>query len=294
MITKFNKIHLLHFAQAFLMAVLTAIPLSFFVFDSFSDFIHHVNEKTILFLSYIVYIFIIFIVFIKLTYWIRQRRFHRLNVFKRLQYDFLQKQLDSHFTFNVLNSVSAAILNDNKHEAYHQLTIFAKVLRYTYNNKTKLFHQLDNEIELLNNYLILEKHRFKEKFEYELNIDPGVDLLTEIPKQMIQIHVDNAIKHGLMPLKSGGMVKVEINKEEDDYLHISVEDNGIGRQKANQLNLQMRKNHSIKTMKNLITYFNSLKTEGEISMRIYDLYTNGKASGTKVAINLPSGLRFRH
>lgn len=294
MITKFNKIHLLHFAQAFIMAVLTAIPVSFFVFDSFSDFISNVNEKTILFLSYIVYTFIIFIIFIKLTYWLRQRRFHRLNVFKRLQYDFLQKQLDSHFTFNVLNSVSAAILNDNKHEAYHQLTIFAKVLRYTYNNKTKLFHQLDNEIELLNNYLKLEKHRFKEKFDYELNIDPGVDLLTEIPKQMIQIHVDNAIKHGLMPLKSGGMVKVEIKKEEDDYLHISVEDNGIGRKKADQLNLQMRKNHSIKTMKNLINYFNDLKTEGEIAMRIYDLYTNGKASGTKVSISLPSGLRFRH
>jgi sensor histidine kinase YesM len=110
---------------------------------------------------------------------------------------------------------------------------------------------------------------------------------------MIQIHVDNAIKHGLMPLKSGGMVKVEITKAQDDYLHISVEDNGIGRKKADQLNLQMRKNHSIKTMKNLINYFNSLKTEGEISMRIYDLYTNGKASGTKVAISLPSGLRFR-
>ncbi len=294
MITKFNKIHLLHFAQAFLMAVLTAIPVSFFVFDSFSDFISNVNEKTILFLSYIVYTFIIFIIFIKLTYWLRQQRFHKLNVFKRLQYDFLQKQLDSHFTFNVLNSVSAAILNDNKHEAYHQLTIFAKVLRYTYNNKTKLFHQLDNEIELLNNYLKLEKHRFKEKFDYELNIDPGVDLLTEIPKQMIQIHVDNAIKHGLMPLKSGGMVKVEIKKEEDDYLHISVEDNGIGRKKADQLNLQMRKNYSIKTMKNLINYFNDLKTEGEISMRIYDLYTNGKASGTKVSITLPSGLRFRY
>lgn len=276
------------------MALLTVTPVAFFLFSSFSEFLSNENDQTILFLSYFVYAFIIFILFIKITYWLRQRKFHKLNVFNRLQYDFLQKQLDSHFTFNVLNSVSAAILNDNKQEAYHQLTIFAKVLRYTYSNKNKLFHQLDNEIELLNNYLQLEKHRFKEKFDYKVEVAPDVDLLTEVPKQLIQIHVDNAIKHGLMPLKTGGLVQVTILKDRKGVLHITVEDNGIGRARAEEIGLQMRKNYSIKTMRNLINYFNGLRNEEQITMRIYDLYTNGKASGTKVSITLPSGLRFRH
>lgn len=292
MITNFNKIHLVHIGQAFLLSALVLTPVAIFMFESFSEFFTNHQNKTVLLLSYALYTLIISIIFIKITHAARKKKSHQLEVINKLQSEFLQKQLDPHFTFNVLNSVSAAILNDNKHEAYHQLTVFAKVLRYTYDNKTKLFHQLDNEIDLLNNYLQLEKHRFKEKFDYEVNVDSEIDLITHIPKQIIQIHVDNAIKHGLMPLKSGGLVKVDIQKVDEENVGITVTDNGIGREKAESQNMHMRKSHSIKIMKDLINYFNNLKSEERISMKIYDLYKNGKPAGTKVTIVIPMGLRI--
>lgn len=276
--------------QAVGIALLIILPALPFSFDSLSALRQNADGKTILMLSYFVYILMVSFVFIKISYLLRKRRFHKLNLYNRLQFDFLQKQLDSHFTFNVLNSVSASILNDNKHEAYHQLTVFAKVLRYTYDNKTQLFHQLDNELELLNNYLQLEKYRFKEKFDYNIKVGHNVDTMTHIPKQSIQIHVDNAIKHGLMPMKTGGLLNISIVKE-NGTLVIKVEDNGIGREKAKTLNTQLRKNHSIKTIQNLITYFNEMKKKEVINMKIYDLYTNGEPSGTRVVMQLPSGLR---
>ncbi|MGM0565583.1 MAG: histidine kinase [Bacteroidota bacterium] len=290
MITRYNKTHLVHLAQALGVSVMIIIPLLLFSFDSFDEFISNKNDKAILILSYFFYVFLLSFVFIKISFLIRKRRFHKLNVYNRLQFDFLQKQLDSHFTFNVLNSVAAAILKTDRQEAYEQLTIFAKVLRYTYDNKTRLFHQLDNELELLRNYLQLEKYRFKEKFDYEINVGANVETMTHIPKQFIQIHVDNAIKHGLMPLKTGGLLKIDIHKENEELI-IIVEDNGIGREKAKDNNTLLSRNHSIKTMRNLIAYFNNLKGSEVISLKIFDLYKNGQPSGTRVAMRLPSGLR---
>lgn len=290
MITRYNKTHLIHLAQALGVSVMIIIPLLLFTFDSFHEIISNEDDKAIQILSYFFYVFLFSFAFIKISYLIRKRRFHKLNVYNRLQFDFLQKQLDSHFTFNVLNSVAAAILKTNRQEAYEQLTVFAKVLRYTYDNKTRLFHQLDNELELLRNYLQLEKYRFKEKFDYKINVGANVETMTHIPKQFIQIHVDNAIKHGLMPLKTGGLLNIDIQKENEELV-IMVEDNGIGREKAKDNNTFLSRNHSIKTMRNLIAYFNNLKGSEVISLKIYDLYKNGQASGTRVAMRLPSGLR---
>ncbi|MDZ7774348.1 MAG: histidine kinase [Bacteroidales bacterium] len=261
MITKYNKTYLLHLGQAAGIAIMIILPVLLFSFESFSELLQNKDGKSILLLSYFFYILMISFVFIKISFLLRKRRFHQLNIYNRLQFDFLQKQLDSHFTFNVLNTVSASILNDNKHEAYRQLTIFAKVLRYTYDNKTQLFHQLDNELELLNNYLQLEKYRFKEKFEYHINVGHEVDLMTHIPKQSIQIHVDNAIKHGLMPLKTGGLLNISIVKEEETIV-ITIEDNGVGREKAKTLNTYLTKSHSVTTIQNLINYFNGVKEGG--------------------------------
>ncbi len=290
MITRYNKTYFIHLTQAFGVSVMIIIPLLIHTFDSFHDLFTSKDGKTILLLSYFFYIFLLSFVFIKISFLIRKQRFHKLNVYNRLQFDFLQKQLDSHFTFNVLNSVAAAILKANKQEAYEQLTIFARVLRYTYNNKTRLFHQLDNELELLRNYLQLEKYRFKEKFDYMINVGDNVETMTQIPKQFIQVHVDNAIKHGLMPLKTGGLLKIDIHKENEELI-IIVEDNGIGREKAKDNNTFLSRNHSIKTMRNLIAYFNNLKGSEVISLKIFDLYKNGQPSGTRVAMRLPSGLR---
>lgn len=291
MITKYNKLQYNHLILAILISIVIVLPIAIFSVDSIESLKQNTNDSTILLLSYFVYTFTITFVFMRVSHLNNKNRHLKMSKFKILQFDFLQKQLDSHFTFNVLNSVSASILADKKQDAYHLLTVFSKVLRYTYDNKSRLFHQLDNEMELVENYLKLEKYRFKDKFDYYIQVKGNVDMMTHIPKQSIQIHVDNAVKHGLMPLTTGGVLNITI-EEEKDMLHITVEDNGIGRSKSNSFNMGIRKDNSIHTMVRMIDYFNDLFPEKKINIKVFDLFKNGKPSGTRVVSNIPNGLQI--
>ena len=239
-------------------------------------------------LAYAAYVFVVLIVAKIILHFLNERKFMKRNDQLRLQFRFIQKQLDTHFTFNVLNSISASILNNNRLEAHKQLTVFSKVLRYIFDDKISLLHQLDKEISLIENYLILEDQRFKNKFDYDIHVDAHINRLTMVPKQIIQIFVDNAIRHGLMPLKSGGYLKINISHEGDD-IFISIEDNGVGRAKAARTNTLEKKGYSIDIMYQAIDFLNSLQTDDKIDLQIFDLYKNGKASGTRTEIRLPSG-----
>ena len=173
-------------------------------------------------------------------------------------------------------------------EAHKQLSVFSKVLRYVFDNKKSLLHQLDREIELTENYLILEKYRFKEKFDYKINIEGQVNGLTRVPKQIIQLFVDNAIRHGLMPIDKGGFLLVNINNE-DEYVHISIEDNGVGRVRASRENTLETRGYSIKLVFQLINFLNKIDRKNQLKLKIFDLYKNGDSSGTRIEIWIPSG-----
>lgn len=172
-------------------------------------------------------------------------------------------------------------------EANKQLTIFSKVLRYIFDDKKSLLHKLYKEIELTENYVILEKIRFKNKFEYTINTEGNINGLTQVPKQIIQIFVDNAIRHGIMPLDRIGHLKVNISNE-DEYIHITIEDNGVGREKASKINTLAKKGHSIKLIQQIIRFLNDFDRKNQLHLKIFDLYKNGGAAGTRVEIWVPS------
>jgi sensor histidine kinase YesM len=73
--------------------------------------------------------------------------------------------------------------------------------------------------------------RFKNKFEYSINVDPGIDKGVKVPKMILHIHTENAIKHGLINRETEGRLMISIVKD-DDKLVITIEDNGIGRLKS--------------------------------------------------------------
>ncbi len=84
----------------------------------------------------------------------------------------------------------------------------------------------------LNLYLELEMIRFKDKFEYRINVDEEIDtLLYKVPTMLIQPYVENSICHGLMPGENKGFVRIDL-KLEKEYILCTIEDNGIGREAA--------------------------------------------------------------
>ncbi|MFW5758432.1 MAG: histidine kinase, partial [Bacteroidota bacterium] len=162
---------------------------------------------------------------------VKQQKFKKLQVEKRiaeLKLGALKSQIDPHFVFNVMNSLGSSIFKGNSMEAYATLTRFAHLVRQAIENNESSFSTIEFEIDFVKSYLDLQKQRFKNVFDYTISIDNKVDTRTFVPRLLIQNLVENAVKHGVAPLKENGRVEISINKLPDSTLLV-VEDNGIGR-----------------------------------------------------------------
>ena len=161
-----------------------------------------------------------------------------------------------------------------------QIIIFSKLLRTLINAVEKIDITLNEELEFVNRYLLLEKFRFKEDFEFEINIESGVNQDLLIPRMIIQLLVENAMKHGLRHKKGFKKVLIDIKKQANNKTVIVVEDNGIGRKAA------ARKEHGLgkgtQLLNNLIKLNKRVKGT-DIEVKYEDLYDkNNMALGTRV------------
>jgi sensor histidine kinase YesM len=149
---------------------------------------------------------------------------------------------------------------------------------------------LKEELEFVKNYLDLEKFRFENKFDYIIDIGDSINLEVNIPKMIIQTFVENAVKHGLVPKPGKGILTVRI-REENDYLYITIDDNGIGRHEALKINAGST-GKGIEIMNEFITLSNSYN-EQKISFEIHDIPGDMKSvAGTHVSIKLPVNFTY--
>ena len=142
---------------------------------------------------------------------------------------FLRSQIQPHFLYNALNSIAALCVEDPRQA--EKLTLdLSQYFRIGLNFKQMdTFTTLENEIELTQAYLNIEKVRFGDRLAVEYDIDADPNRL--IPPLILQPLVENAIKHGLMSSVRGGIVKISI-RETDEKLRFAVEDNGCGMSEA--------------------------------------------------------------
>ncbi|KJS19104.1 MAG: hypothetical protein VR72_20470 [Clostridiaceae bacterium BRH_c20a] len=141
------------------------------------------------------------------------------------QIGFLQAQIKPHFLYNALNSIMGLCI-DQPEKAYNLLGEFSNYLRGKFGLKSMDSPiSLGKEIDFIKSYMSIEKARFGDKLEFELNIEAGQNLL--IPPLILQPLVENAVKHGIYPKPDGGKVVISAKTEEKETI-ISVEDNGIG------------------------------------------------------------------
>ncbi len=164
-----------------------------------------------------------------------QRRLKRLQKEAQTQQEInelkraaLQAQMNPHFVFNCLNSIQQFIAIGDKKNALHYLSRFAQLIRKTLQVSTKSRIPLEDEVNMLRNYLELEKARFGNKFEYSIEVEPQIDgFEMEIPPLLIQPYVENAIIHGIARIDKPGQIDISFVLQEKD-LKVTVSDNGIG------------------------------------------------------------------
>jgi len=194
--------------------------------------------------------------------------------------------------FNALNSIQQMILANEEMVATRYLSRFSKLLRTILIHSDKETVTLKEELEILNLYIELEAVRFKDSFQYSIECDDTIDEdEIKIPTLLIQPFVENAIWHGLMHKEGERRLNIHFS-EKENYLHCSIEDNGIGRKEssdAKKANGQ-EKGHISKGIKVSLERLKTLRNKdgNEGSLNIIDLYNeNGKASGTRIEINFP-------
>ncbi len=199
----------------------------------------------------------------------------------------LRTQMNPHFIFNALNSVNSFIAQNDERAANRYLTDFSTLMRSVLENSEEDFISLEKEVELLELYLKLEHSRFKDKFDYELNVDDAIELNQfQIPPMLLQPYVENAVWHGLRYKKEKGFLKVQLFKKDTETLQIEISDNGIGRKKSAALKTDYQKKKKSKGMQNIkqrITILNEMYKD-KVDVFIEDMYDD--ETGTKVILTL--------
>jgi len=200
----------------------------------------------------------------------------------------LRSQMNPHFIFNALNSVNNYIAKKDELSANRYLSDFAFLMRSVMENSKHDFIPLTDEIKIIELYIKLEHERFKEKFDYTFTVDE--DINTEsflIPPMLIQPYIENAVWHGLRYKEEKGKLEVEL-KQLENYLEITIQDNGIGRKKSQELktkNQQQNNSTGLKNIENRLRIINEVHHLG-IKVEVEDLNTETE-SGTKIKITVP-------
>jgi hypothetical protein len=240
----------------------------------------------------VIFLFMVFI-------YLRQNRLKAEQDKIVLQQRLFRSQMNPHFLYNSLASIQNFIITEDPDSASVYLSRFASLVRSILDSSNEEFIPLEQELELIENYLALQKVRYDEKFDYAVEIDEGIDPeILEVPPMLTQPFIENAILHGIKPKKGKGRVIVRLRRLNDWTIRqradivFEVEDDGIGRAKSQEISQEQRNRHkSLATSitRQRIAALNK-KHRTNISMEIIDL-TNapGQASGTLVRFRIPMG-----
>jgi len=135
----------------------------------------------------------------------------------------LKSQINPHFIFNSLNNIKSLIVEDPE-KSREMITHLSGLLRYSieFNNQEKV--KLGDELEIVKNYLKLESIQLEDRLQYKLEIDPAT-LEHQVPPMVVQLLVENAIKHGISGLTKGGEIRIN-SKLEGNSLIVEVKNTG--------------------------------------------------------------------
>jgi signal transduction histidine kinase len=221
---------------------------------------------------------------------VRQYRLKERQNSLILQQKLFRSQMNPHFIFNSLSGIHHFILHEQPSKATSYLSRFSKLIRSILRSSVEEYISLEDEKTTIENYLELQKIRFPDKFDFTVEMDEKLDPgNTSIPCMITQPFVENALEHGIKDKSAPGLISVRFIRK-NGMICIEVEDNGIGRVKAQELSLKRDKNHqSLSTSiirERIRTLNKTLKKK--ITLNIADLVNDrGEPSGTKVTLEVP-------
>lgn len=147
------------------------------------------------------------------------------NERRKSELDVLQSQINPHFLYNTLDSITWMIEGEKNEEAAFMITQLAKLFRISL-SKGHTIISIRDELQHAQSYMNIQKIRYKNKFEVVFDIDPEI-LDHCVVKLVLQPILENAINYGIREMDGCGIIKI-CGKKADDRIILSVSDNGMG------------------------------------------------------------------
>lgn len=238
--------------------------------------------------------------FLFFKYRIKQLRKKQLNELKQLQLEndlrfsqetALKAQMNPHFLFNVLNSIKGYIYENDKKNATLYLSSFSDLVRKILIHSSSPDITLKEEIDILKLYIELEAMLIQNDFKYTITTDKQLNLSNiKIPALLIQPYIENAFKHGLRHKPGQKELQIDFRLNvENNYLTITISDNGIGRNASAQLKSSSKNAHqsfATDATSKRIALLNSNKKD-IINVQLIDRFDNeNNPTGTSVVLTI--------
>jgi tetratricopeptide (TPR) repeat protein len=206
-----------------------------------------------------------------------------LNEVTILRLQNLSNRLSPHLLFNVLNSLTVdhSSLENNR----LRISRITSLLRLSLENAEKIAIPLSSELKMIWAYVDLQRDKIPQPFFFDVTIHESVDAEQLIPAMLIQIPVENAIKHGLMPIEGDKRLTIEIYSD-GKSTNITIADNGTGRSKAQKRTTGT--GTGLKVLFQTIHLLNQ-KNNHPITIQI----TDSEPTGTAVNIKIPANYNFQ-
>ena len=212
---------------------------------------------------------------------IRHNKLQNKQSESELNQKLLRSQMNPHFIFNALGTIQNYIYNNKTDDAGKYLAKFAKLMRNILESSIYDEIPIHQEIETVNTYLSLQQIRDKNNFEFEI-IEEGAMDDDKIPPMLVQPFIENSIKHGFPNNYTNGKILVKYDVD-DDYITITVEDNGVGINSVKNSNTVNHKSYALKLTQQRLALFNKNKSKNDY-ITITDLSDKG-GQGTRVEIH---------
>ncbi|MAW66251.1 MAG: hypothetical protein CMD18_08660 [Flavobacteriales bacterium] len=199
----------------------------------------------------------------------------------------LRLQMNPHFIFNALNAIQDQIRIENNKGARHSLSKFSKLMRQILDSSRMNYISLELELNILENYLSIEKLTRDNSFEYSIKLDSQIDSEEEgIPPMIIQPFLENSIIHGIAGRESIGKINISFSID-DEFLWVEIEDNGVGIEKSKELKSQQYQQHKSVALEVIQSRLQNLSNgQNSSSFRMEDRVEDGKVLGAVVKLKL--------
>ncbi|MES2373942.1 MAG: histidine kinase [Bacteroidota bacterium] len=238
--------------------------------------------------------------FVSTVIFIARQRIKRIRLLEEIKTDankqmvdlemkVFRSQMNPHFIFNSLNSIQKYIWENKQEDAAEYLGKFSRLIRLILEHSMYKLVTLEQEVIALQLYLELEHRRCNNKFDYTIQVHEDIQTSQVlITPMLIQPYVENAIWHGLLQKDGRGLLSINIQQQNEKIICI-IEDNGIGRAKAEEIKNRKEKKVVSYGMQITEQRLRMLESKGHFGkIAIEDLYdTEGNAAGTKITLDIP-------